>query len=440
MSLGRARHQKPGEPGRSGMGRGEAEPEPGSDEARLARQTKLEAQGGQTCWRRRSRESNMAAAWKRVKANAGSAGVDGLTVQSNCRVPQDRLAPDPGGTAHGQLPAAAGAPGADSEGRGRDARTGDSDRDGPADSASPAASPAAVDRSDVLRAQLRLPAGPTRARRGAASAASCASGLPDRGGRGSGEVLRSGQSRRADGPAGQADRGQGRAAADPPLPGSRDHGQRRGHGAVRGNAARRAAARRCWPTCCWTKWIGSWSERGHRFVRYADDCNVYVRSQKAGERVLEGLRELLRPTPPEGQRAKTAVGRAYGRKFLGYCLWQSRGRGQAGGRRIRRWTPSSGASGKSHVGRAGAACPRSLNNCVGYLPGWKAYFRLAQTPRVFRETGRMAASPPARLAAQALAARHDDVPGADARWARARSRQRASPATPGAGGVTAATS
>lgn len=61
--------------------------------------------------------------------------------------------------------------------------------------------------------------------------------------------------------------------------------------------------------------------RGHKFVRYADDCNIYVCSRRAGERVLEGverfLREKLRLTV---NRAKSAVDRPWNRKFLGYTF------------------------------------------------------------------------------------------------------------------------
>jgi len=63
--------------------------------------------------------------------------------------------------------------------------------------------------------------------------------------------------------------------------------------------------------------------RGHRFARYADDCNAYVRSHKAGERVMRLLRrcyEKLRLTINESKSAVTSV---FGRKFLGYALWQS---------------------------------------------------------------------------------------------------------------------
>ena len=66
---------------------------------------------------------------------------------------------------------------------------------------------------------------------------------------------------------------------------------------------------------------GELKRRGHRFVRYADDCNIYVRSKAAGERVLASierfLRERLRLTV---NREKSAVDRPWNRKFLGYTV------------------------------------------------------------------------------------------------------------------------
>lgn len=125
--------------------------------------------------------------------------------------------------------------------------------------------------------------------------------------------------------------------------------------------------------------------RGHRFVRYADDCNVYVRSRQAGERVLDGLRRLYERLHLKVNEAKTAVAPATGRKFLGYTLWRS-----AGDRikcavarkaldtykqRIRQLTRRSG----------GRSLPEVVERLRTYMPGWKGYFQLAQTPKVFRE-------------------------------------------------------
>lgn len=123
--------------------------------------------------------------------------------------------------------------------------------------------------------------------------------------------------------------------------------------------------------------------RGHRFVRYADDCNVYVRSPKAGERVMAALRKLYGRLRLKVNEAKSAVASAFGRKFLGYCLWQLNGEVKRAvaakalkifRQRVRQITQRSG-------GRSMAQVAEELRR---YVPGWKAYFRLAQTPRVFR--------------------------------------------------------
>lgn len=66
--------------------------------------------------------------------------------------------------------------------------------------------------------------------------------------------------------------------------------------------------------------------RGHSFARYADDCNVYVGSKKAGERVMAYLRKLYDGLKLQINEAKSAVGSAFGRKFLGYALWVGKGR------------------------------------------------------------------------------------------------------------------
>jgi RNA-directed DNA polymerase len=60
--------------------------------------------------------------------------------------------------------------------------------------------------------------------------------------------------------------------------------------------------------------------RGHAFVRYADDCNVYVRSLKAGERVLAALRKQYASLRLRINESKSAVGEVWGRKFLGYTF------------------------------------------------------------------------------------------------------------------------
>ncbi len=124
--------------------------------------------------------------------------------------------------------------------------------------------------------------------------------------------------------------------------------------------------------------------RGHRFVRYADDCNVYVRSRKAGERVLQALRGCYAKLALKVNESKTAVAPVWGRKFLGYCFWAVDGWSEAGSgpqalaklrERIRQLTRRT----------RGRSLEQIAEDLRGYVPGWKAYFRLAQTPRVMRE-------------------------------------------------------
>jgi RNA-directed DNA polymerase len=125
--------------------------------------------------------------------------------------------------------------------------------------------------------------------------------------------------------------------------------------------------------------------RGHSFARYADDCNVYVGSIKAGQRVMALLRRLYGDLRLQINEAKSAVGSAFGRKFLGYALWVAKGQEVKCAvatkaldnftARIRQLTRRSGG--------------RSMEQVVGklrpYLLGWKAYFGMAQTPKVWRE-------------------------------------------------------
>jgi RNA-directed DNA polymerase len=61
--------------------------------------------------------------------------------------------------------------------------------------------------------------------------------------------------------------------------------------------------------------------RGHRFVRYADDCNVYVRSKRAAERVMEGLAAFYAQLKLRVKPAKNAAAPVWQRSFLGYRFW-----------------------------------------------------------------------------------------------------------------------
>ncbi|MGF6960551.1 group II intron reverse transcriptase/maturase [Paraburkholderia youngii] len=123
--------------------------------------------------------------------------------------------------------------------------------------------------------------------------------------------------------------------------------------------------------------------RGHCFARYADDANVYVRSRRAGERVMALLRRLYGRLRLKVNETKSAVASVFGRKFLGYSLWVASGGVikrkvaakplQAFKRRIRELTCRSGGRSMKDV----------VERLRPYVLGWKAYFRLAQTPRVW---------------------------------------------------------
>jgi len=67
-------------------------------------------------------------------------------------------------------------------------------------------------------------------------------------------------------------------------------------------------------------------KRGHAFVRYADDCNIYVRSRRAGERVMGALREMYAKLRLVVHELKSAVDRAGNRKLLGYSFWVAPGK------------------------------------------------------------------------------------------------------------------
>lgn len=124
--------------------------------------------------------------------------------------------------------------------------------------------------------------------------------------------------------------------------------------------------------------------RGHKFVRYADDCNVYVKSERAGQRVLDGLRACYAKLRLKVNETKTAVAQVWGRKFLGYCLWTTR-QGQAklavAGEAVQRYKQRICQMTRRQTGRSMSQIAQELQ---AFMPGWKAYFQFAQTPSVWR--------------------------------------------------------
>ena len=123
--------------------------------------------------------------------------------------------------------------------------------------------------------------------------------------------------------------------------------------------------------------------RGHRFARYADDCNVYVRSKRAGERVMEALVGLYAKLRLRVNAEKSAVAPVGTRQFLGFSFWVA-----PGGIVKRRVAPKALKAMKARVRQitsrtGGRSLPVVAAALRSYLGGWKAYFRLADTPGVF---------------------------------------------------------
>jgi hypothetical protein len=123
-------------------------------------------------------------------------------------------------------------------------------------------------------------------------------------------------------------------------------------------------------------------KQGHKFARYADDCNVYVRSRRAGERVMASLRRHYAKLRLRVNETKSAVAPVWERKFLGYSFWKREGEAKlrVADQAIARLKDRVRGTTKPTVGRSMRQVAQELRR---YLLGWKEYFRLAETPRVF---------------------------------------------------------
>jgi RNA-directed DNA polymerase len=125
--------------------------------------------------------------------------------------------------------------------------------------------------------------------------------------------------------------------------------------------------------------------RGHAFVRYADDLNVYVRTQRAGERVMASLRKQFGKLKLRVNEAKSKVRRATTSKFLGFSFWVAKGRTirrRVAPQAIERMKERVRVLTRRSAGRSLAQMCKPLGT---YLKGWKAYFRLADTPGAFAD-------------------------------------------------------
>jgi RNA-directed DNA polymerase len=123
--------------------------------------------------------------------------------------------------------------------------------------------------------------------------------------------------------------------------------------------------------------------RGHRFVRYADDCNLYVGSERAGQRVMESVtRFITHQLKLKVNQAKSAVAQPRQRKFLGFSFTSER----APRRRI---APKAIARFKERIREQtrrtrGISLTQMVTQIATYLRGWLGYFDDCQTPSVLQ--------------------------------------------------------
>jgi group II intron reverse transcriptase/maturase len=124
--------------------------------------------------------------------------------------------------------------------------------------------------------------------------------------------------------------------------------------------------------------------RGHCFCRYADDCNIYVSSQAAGERVMAGITEFLEKKLKLKVNAdKSAVARPWQRKFLGYSMtWHQRPKLKIAEPSRKRFADKVRKALKA--GR-GQSLKRVIEKLNPLLRGWMSYFRLTEVKGVLEE-------------------------------------------------------
>ena len=124
--------------------------------------------------------------------------------------------------------------------------------------------------------------------------------------------------------------------------------------------------------------------RGHRYVRYADDCNIYVRSERSGKRVMESITSFIsKKLKLKVNSEKSAVARPWERKFLGFSF-------TAKEPQRRRIAPKAMERFKGRVRdltrrTRGVSLEAMVKELTVYLRGWHGYFGFCQTPSVFED-------------------------------------------------------
>jgi len=121
--------------------------------------------------------------------------------------------------------------------------------------------------------------------------------------------------------------------------------------------------------------------RGHRFVRYADDSNIYVSSERAGQRVMESVKRFItEKLKLKVNESKSAVAKPQQRKFLGFSFTS----GKVLKRKI---APKAIARFKERIREItdkgkGMSMKRVMKELATYLTGWRAYYGFCETPSV----------------------------------------------------------
>jgi len=127
-------------------------------------------------------------------------------------------------------------------------------------------------------------------------------------------------------------------------------------------------------------------KRGHTFCRYADDCNVYAKSERAANDAMQTLRRLFTDLRLRVNEAKSAVARPWERKFLGYTFWTAKKTVE-----VRRGVASKSLQSMKERVRiitrrvGGRSIPQVIAELRPYLLGWRNYFQLQERPSLFRE-------------------------------------------------------
>ncbi len=124
--------------------------------------------------------------------------------------------------------------------------------------------------------------------------------------------------------------------------------------------------------------------RGHKFVRYADDCNIYVKTERAGERVLKSVKQYLeKKLKLKVNPKKSKVERATRAKFLGFSFWKRKGEvfirlanrtKERFVEKMRRLTKRTRSGKMEDI----------VSEVNRYTRGWIGYFRVATTPSVYQ--------------------------------------------------------